>query len=155
MIDLPKKGKYALSYYTMIILSSSSIWFDLLRSWVLYIGKQCWERWFNYRWSIKIFNKSSINCCESDSKLEFWKQKIGGRFSGHGGQFSTLFFGLWFENFRWPNGCIRWPILRRRNKNRNVFLSLDLFQFYEGYFYYKYRLCIRVNLEIEGVETRV
>jgi len=23
------------------------------------------------------------------------------------------------------------------------------------YFYYKYRLCIRVNLEIEGAETRV
>jgi len=24
-----------------------------------------------------------------------------------------------------------------------------------GFFYYKYRLCIRVNLEIEGAETRV
>jgi len=31
----------------------------------------------------------------------------------------------------------------------------DLLQFYEGYFYYKYRLCIRANLEIEGAETRV
>jgi len=30
-----------------------------------------------------------------------------------------------------------------------------LLQFYEGYFYYKYRLCIRVNLDIEGAETRV
>jgi len=28
-----------------------------------------------------------------------------------------------------------------------------LFQFYEGYFYYKYRLCIKVNLEIEGAEN--
>jgi hypothetical protein len=29
-----------------------------------------------------------------------------------------------------------------------------LFQFYEGYFYYKYRLCIRVNLEIKGAENK-
>jgi len=29
-----------------------------------------------------------------------------------------------------------------------------LFQIYEGYFYYKYRLCIRVNLEIEGAENK-
>jgi len=38
---------------------------------------------------------------------------------------------------------------------RNVFLGPDLFQFYGRYFYYKYRLCIKVNLEIEGAETRV
>ena len=39
-------------------------------------------------------------------------------------------------------------------KGKRIFGS-DLFQFYEGYFYYKYRLCIRANLEIEGDETRV
>jgi len=38
---------------------------------------------------------------------------------------------------------------------RNVFFGPDFFQFYGGYFYYKYRLCIRANLEIEGAETRV
>jgi len=38
---------------------------------------------------------------------------------------------------------------------RNVFFGPDLLQFDEGYFYYKYIFCIRVNLEIEGAETRV
>ncbi|RHN65716.1 hypothetical protein MtrunA17_Chr3g0082961 [Medicago truncatula] len=38
---------------------------------------------------------------------------------------------------------------------KNLFSSLDLFQFYEGYFHYKYRLCIIVNIEIEGAETMV
>jgi len=41
-----------------------------------------------------------------------------------------------------------------RKYNRNVFSGLDLFQFYEGYFYYKYRLCIRAKLEIEGAENK-
>ena len=51
----------------------------------------------------------------------------------------------------WNSG----PEFTSRKYNINVFLGSDLFQFYEGYFYYKYRPCIRVNLEIEGVETRV
>jgi len=38
---------------------------------------------------------------------------------------------------------------------RNVFFGPDLFKFCGRYFYYKYRLCIRVNLKIEGAETRV
>jgi len=38
---------------------------------------------------------------------------------------------------------------------RNIFFGADLFQFYGRYFYYKYRLYIRVNLEIEGAKTRV
>jgi len=42
-----------------------------------------------------------------------------------------------------------------RKYNRNIFFGPDLLQFYGGYFYYKYRLCIRVNLEIEGAETSV
>jgi len=59
------------------------------------------------------------------------------------------------ENQR-PNGGIRDPILRGQFFFfRNVFFGPDLLQFYEGYFYYKYRLCIRVNFEVEGVETRV
>jgi len=39
-------------------------------------------------------------------------------------------------------------------KMKGIF-GLDLLQFYGGYFYYKYRHCISVNLEIEGTETRV
>jgi len=43
-------------------------------------------------------------------------------------------------------------------KKQNRIFGLDLLQFYEGYFYYKYMLCIRANLEIEGeiegAETR-
>ncbi len=38
---------------------------------------------------------------------------------------------------------------------RNVFFWPDLVQFYGSFFYYKYRHCISVNLEIEGAETRV
>jgi len=40
-------------------------------------------------------------------------------------------------------------------EKQNRIVGSDLLQFYEGYFYYKYRLCIRANLEIEGAETRV
>ena len=44
-------------------------------------------------------------------------------------------------------------------KKQNRIFGLDLLQFYEGYFYYKYMLCIRANLEIEGeiegAETRI
>jgi len=45
-------------------------------------------------------------------------------------------------------------ILRRVIKMKRIF-GLDFVPIYEGFFYYKYRLCIRVNLEIEGAETRV
>jgi len=54
-------------------------------------------------------------------------------------EFALCFFGFSFVNFQWPNGAIRW-----------LNLGPELFQFYERYFYYKYRLCIRVTLEIEG-----
>ena len=40
-------------------------------------------------------------------------------------------------------------------EKQNRIFGPDLLQFYEGYFYYKYRLCIGANLEIEGAETRV
>jgi hypothetical protein len=55
----------------------------------------------------------------------------------------------------------RWPILEIGARFcvllffRNVFFGPDLVQFYGSYFYYKYRHCISVNLEIEGAETRV
>jgi len=45
-------------------------------------------------------------------------------------------------------------IVETENKIVTYFV-LDLFQFFEELFYYKYRPCIRVNLEIEGAETRV
>jgi len=51
-----------------------------------------------------------------------------------------------------------WKIVVRfyvdAEKQNRVF-GPDLLQFYEGYFYYKYRLCIRANFEIKGAETRV
>jgi len=82
-----------------------------------------------------------------------WKCKIGARFWLSLGAFC-------FVKNRCPNGGIRGPI------------SLDSFFFFffffpETYFwarfviilwgllYYKYRLCIRANLKIEGAETRV
>jgi len=68
-----------------------------------------------------------FECCFS----AFWWTKIGGRMEEFGPEFAG------------------------RKYNRIVFLDSDLFQFYQGYFYYKYRLCIRVNLEIEGLKTRV
>jgi len=39
-------------------------------------------------------------------------------------------------------------------KGKRIF-GPDLLQFYETYFYYKYRLCIRVNHKIERAQTRV
>jgi len=41
------------------------------------------------------------------------------------------------------------PEFASRKYNRNIV------PIYEGYFYYKYRLCIRVNLGDKGAETRV
>ena len=52
------------------------------------------------------------------------------------------------------NGGIRGPISGDSFFRKHIF-GPDLLQFYEGYFYYKYRLCIKENLEIEGAETRV
>ena len=40
-------------------------------------------------------------------------------------------------------------------EKQNPIFGPDLLQFYEGYFYYKYRLYIIAKLEIEGAETRV
>jgi len=50
---------------------------------------------------------------------------------------------------RLPNAGIRGPILRDSIFQKRIF-GPDLLQFYEGYFYYKYRHCISVNPEIEG-----
>ena len=43
----------------------------------------------------------------------------------------------------------------QKNKNKMYFYGFDLVPIYEGCFYYKYRHCINVNLDIEGAETRV
>jgi len=55
------------------------------------------------------------------------------------------------QSTTWKN---RSTILRRVIKIKRIF-GPDFVPIYEGFFYYKYRLCIRVNLEIEGAETRV
>jgi len=44
--------------------------------------------------------------------------------------------------------------LRRVRKIKLIF-GPDFVPIYEGYFYYKYRHCIIVNLEIEGAEITV
>jgi len=98
------------------------------------------------------------NCCESDSKLEKLKfaeaVKIGARFGEIGARFFGAELTLSFVKNRSTIWQTRSTILRRFRKIKRIF-GPDLLQFYKGYFYYKYRLCIRANLEIEGAETRV
>jgi len=65
-----------------------------------------------------------------------------------------FFFSLARVKNRRANGGIRGPNCHISILQKRIF-GLDLFQFYGRYFYYKYRHCIRVNLEIEGAETRV
>jgi len=98
------------------------------------------------------------DCCESDSKLEKLKfaeaVKIGARFGEIGSRFSRAELALSFVKNRstiWQNQSTS---LRRVRKIKRIF-GPDFVQIYEGYFYYKYRHCISVNLEIEGSETRV
>jgi len=43
----------------------------------------------------------------------------------------------------------------QKHKNKTYFYGHDFVPIYERCFYYKYKPCIRVNLEIEGAETRV
>jgi len=76
-----------------------------------------------------------------------WKIKIGARF------WLSLGAVCYVKNRR-PNEGIQGPISRDNFFWKRIFRP-DLLQFYEGYFYYKYRLCIRANIEIEGAETRV
>jgi len=83
-----------------------------------------------------------------------WKTKISARFVEFGARFwLSLGAVCYVKNWRLNEG-IRRPILRDRFFQKRIF-GPDLLQFYAGYFYYKYRLCIRANLEIEGAETRV
>jgi len=63
-----------------------------------------------------------------------------------GARICTGFFSLARVINRRPNGGIRGRTVE--TKNICIF-GPDLFQFYEGYFYYKYRHCISVNLEID------
>jgi len=90
-------------------------------------------------------------CCESDSKLKKLKfseaVKIGVRIFG--AELALSFVKNW--STIWQN---RSTILRRVIKIKRIF-EPDFVPIYEGFFYYKYKLCIRVNLEIEGAETRV
>jgi len=89
---------------------------------------------------VKVTQNWSLEC-----KIDVcWKCKIGARF--------WLSLGaVWFVKNQRPNGGIRGPILRNNIFQKRIFRP-NLLQFYEGYFYYKYRLCIRVNLEIEKAE---
>jgi len=92
---------------------------------------------------VKVTQNWSLEC-----KIDVcWKCKIRARF--------WLSLGaVWFVKYRRPNGGIRGLVLRNNIFQKRIF-GVDLLQFYEGYLYYKYRLCISVNLEIEGAETRV
>ena len=99
---------------------------------------------------VEVTQSWSLEC-----KIEVcWKTKIGARFVEFGARFWLPIGGFWFVKNRRPNGGIRGPILHDSIFQKRIF-GPDLLQFYEGYFYYKYRLCIRVNLEIERAETRV
>jgi len=81
-------------------------------------------------------------------KLKFDEAvKIGARF----GEIGARFFGAELTLSFVKN---RSTISRRVRKIKRIF-GPDFVPIYEGYFYYKYRHCISVNLEIEGVETRV
>jgi len=88
-------------------------------------------------------------------KLKFAEAiKIGARFGEIGARFSGAELALSFvknQSTIWQNQS---TISRRFRKIKRIF-GPDLLQFYEGYFYYKYRLCIIENLEIEWAETRV
>ena len=76
-------------------------------------------------------------------KLKFVEAvKIGARFGENGARFSRAELALSFVKNRST-------ILRRVRKIKRIF-GLDFVPIYEGYFYYKYRHCINVNLEIEG-----
>ena len=79
--------------------------------------------------------------------------KSGSELAKSGPDFDCL-WRLLVRQKRRSNGGIRGPILRNNIFQKRIF-GPDLLQFYKGYFYYKYRLCIIVNLEIEGAETRV
>jgi len=92
-------------------------------------------------------------CCKSDSKLKFWIYQNRGLNGVVWGLNLVVVFqpvGTWNIGGRRAKSG---PEFANRKYNRNVFLGWDLFQFYEGYFYYKYRLCIRVNLEIKRTEN--
>jgi len=83
-----------------------------------------------------------------------WKTKIGARFVEFGVRFWLSLGAVCYVKNRRPNEGIRGPISHDSFFRKRIFWP-DLLQFFEGYFYYKYKLCIRANLEIEGVETRV
>jgi hypothetical protein len=71
-----------------------------------------------------------------------------------GARFWLSLGAVWYWKNRRPNGKNRGPILRAVIFQKRIF-GPDLVQFYGSFFYYKYRHCISVNLEIEGAETRV
>jgi len=64
------------------------------------------------------------------------------------------FFGAELTLSFVKNQSTIWQNRSRVIKIKHIF-GPDFVSIYEGFFYYKYRLCIRVNLEIEGAETRV
>jgi len=58
-----------------------------------------------------------------------------------GAQFLAACGAVCFDKNRRPNGGFRGPILRDSFFRKCIF-GPDLLQFYEGYFYYKYKFCI-------------
>jgi len=83
------------------------------------------------------------------------KSTILVRFVDFGARFWLSLGAVCYVKNRRPNEGIRGPISRDSFFFWKRIFGPDLLQFYEGYFYYKYRLCIRSNHEIEGAETRV
>jgi len=98
-----------------------------------------------------IANKSHTGCCRSDSKLDFWKCKIGARIWKSSCRILAWLWSIFLRVFSAPECCNSAADVSWQHKIDSYFYGLDLFQF----FYDKYRPCIRVNLEIEGVETKV
>ena len=99
---------------------------------------------------VKVTQNWSLEC-----KIDVCcKCKIGAQIGKIEARFWLSLGAVWFVKYRRPNGGIRGLVLRNNIFQKRIF-GVDLLQFYEGYLYYKYRLCISVNLEIEGAETRV
>jgi hypothetical protein len=101
-------------------------------------------------------------CCRSDSKLEFgvqnhvcWKTQNRRPICGVRGPILTAFGRLPVLEKSAPDLVKSGPDFACSIFQKRIFMGPDLFQFYGSYFYYKYRHCIGVNLEIEGAETRV
>ena len=79
--------------------------------------------------------------------VEVTQNWISGSAKQNQGPNLAVFFSILLRLFS-PPKFAQWE------KSETYFLGQICYNFM-GVIYYKYRLCIRVNLEIEGAETRV